>query len=87
MARSNEWPWTPTSGAVAGRTFHSNKEYRVALDAANREWEIVQRVAHQLYELVDAYAEADVLMLKGEEAMAAFDGLVLATAEKLTSIH
>jgi hypothetical protein len=82
-----QWPWTPTSGAVAGHTFATNQEYRAALDAANRKRETVLRVAHQLYDLVDAYAEADVLVVKGEEAMATFYDRVLATAEKLTSIH
>ena len=36
MPRSKKWPWTPSCGLVAGRTFANNREYRTALEEANR---------------------------------------------------
>jgi hypothetical protein len=85
MAEPSRWNWTPTSGLVAGRTFHSNKEYRRALKEARFRSETANQIANQLYHLVDVYAEADALRVKSEQAMAAFNFLVTATARKLAS--
>lgn len=51
MVGSNKWPWTPSSGAVAGQIFSSRREYRAALAVATQGRAEVQ---HALWELVEA---------------------------------
>lgn len=45
---SSTWPWTPSSGLVAGQTFKNNHDYRIALEEAARARSRMWRAESQL---------------------------------------
>ena len=48
------WPWTPSSGLVAGRTFKNNHDYRIALEEAARARSRMWRAESQLTAALEA---------------------------------
>lgn len=81
MARSNRWPWTPTSGAVAGRTFSSRREYRAALAEAQENHGEVGRALSRLLIALENLEDYDEQLWAATNAQTRLSYLVAATAE------
>lgn len=84
---ANDWPWTPKSGDVAGRTFHSNLEYRVALAEVRWRQFKAEQARAQLTRLLEAHSRAEAAERAAASVRNEAESLLTDLALALGSAH
>ncbi len=77
------WPWTPSTGELAGQRFRSNREYREALERVRSDEHAVERMSEALMVVIEAQSQAKAAERAAAEERLEADSMLRLMAETL----